>query len=239
MPWRFDSLEFESGVFGAPVGRVNFTGGKGLSLASLRPQWVAQGTWLVSARIRDDDDSAAEDLHVCGFVPIETLVTLERPVSPAAHRPERVRAAEPADRAACLEIARSVFVHDRFHADERVPEPLADAYKKTWVANALDGRADRVLVVEVAGRVAGFITCMRHLDVGVIDLIAVAPAHRGQGIGKDLVAGMMAHYANCVRGLRVGTQTTNSASLSLYAAHGFEPVTRKMTFHWVNPGVAP
>jgi len=237
--WRFEGQDFESGVFGAPVGRVVAADDGGEDLGTLAKGWGQDGLWLVSARMPLDDEHIAQDLYACGFSARETLITLERELDPAPAMPTNVRLAQVADRAACLDTARKTFTYDRFHADARVPNDLADRLKETWVANALDGRADAVLVVEDDGVVAGFVTCMVNGDAAVIDLIGVAPGHQGRGLGKALVQGALDHYAGRKKVMRVGTQDTNENSLSLYEGQGFRRKDFQVTYHWVNEGVAP
>lgn len=234
MLWLFEPLNFESGVFDAPVGRVSFVPDEGEPLKSLVRSWLENGQWLVSARIDAHDVSAAEDLCDAGFELIETLITLEVSLPEAMDRPDGIALAVDADREQCLAIASSAFVYDRFHADSRVPKNAADHLKRTWVANALNGRADAVLVAHGdKGEAIGFVTCMTQGDAAVIDLIAVDSGCQGHGIGKRLVKGACAHYAGRKNVMRVGTQQNNSVSIALYKKHGFSSVKMQYTYHWV------
>ncbi|MBL4615611.1 MAG: GNAT family N-acetyltransferase [Magnetovibrio sp.] len=236
MKWQFDTLSFESDVFGAPVGRVVPCHGGGDDLNALVRAWQTQGQWLVSARIASSDKRAALNLFANGFEPIETLLTLERDISPSAQMPQNARLVGEGDRNACLAIARSAFSYDRFHADTRVPNEAADRLKETWVANSLAGRADAVLVVDIEGQLGGFVTCMSDGDAAVIDLIAVAPDFQGQGLGKILIQGVLGHYAGCKIKLRVGTQDTNLHSLTLYKGQGFDRAKSQVSYHWMREG---
>lgn len=237
--WRFEAQDFESGVFGAPVGRVVATDEGGEDLAVLAKGWADDGQWLVSSRMPFDDEPIAQQLYACDFTACETLITLERDLKSTPQMPASVRLAEQSDRSACLDIARTAFTHDRFHADARIPNNLADRLKETWVVNALNGRADAVLVVEDGATVAGFVTCMVTFDVASIDLIGVATGHQGRGLGKALVQGALAHYAGRKKVMRVGTQDSNENSLSLYEGQGFQRKQLQVTYHWINDGAAP
>lgn len=234
MLWRFESLNFESGVFDAAVGRISISPDDGMALSCLVRSWLENDQWLVSARIDANDARAAKDLRDVGFELIETLITLEVPLLEALDMPDGIALAADADRQQCLEIACSAFIYDRFHADSRVPKGTADILKRTWVANALDGRADAVLVAHGdKGEAIGFVTCMTQGDAAVIDLIAVDSGHQGCGIGKRLVKGACAHYAGRKNVMRVGTQQTNVVSIALYKSHGFSPIKMHHTYHWV------
>lgn len=233
MKWQFETLNFESDVFDAPVGRIVpcLTGGDELS--TLVQTWQTQDQWLVSARILSNDEAAAQDLRASGFVSIETLLTLERDI-PQSYEDHFVRRmAAPSDLEPCLAIARTAFSFDRFHTDNRVPDTAADRLKETWVANSLAGRADAVLVVDAGGKLGGFVTCMVNGDAAVIDLIAVDPGCQGQGLGKALVLAALHHYAGHKATLRVGTQDGNAQSLALYEGQGFVRIGSQVTYHWV------
>jgi len=229
--WKFEQLEFESGIFGAPVGRV-VSGDK--NLFEMSQDWTSQGVWLVSARVDKGDIEADEDLIKANFLPIEALVTLERALPKFQVMPNGVRVAIDGDIKKSLLIARTAFKYDRFHADARVPNDAADRLKEKWVAKGFSGRSDAVLVVEIGGSVVGFSTCMVNGDTAIIDLIAISPDHQGMGIGKSLVQGVIATYAGRCRVIRVGTQDTNLHSLKLYHSCGFMQVTSQVSYHWVN-----
>lgn len=236
--WQYDPLAFESGVFGAPVGRVarKFDG---MKLDAMVSDWKVAGQWLVSARVCASDTAACDELSSAGFERIETLVTLEAPLPETLDMPDNVIVAGGDERQACLDIARTAFSFDRFHTDPRVANKLADRLKETWVLNSLEGRADVVLSALDHGLAVGFVSCLSTDDAGVIDLIAVATGHQGRGIGKRLVQAAKAHYAGRKALMRVGTQEANSASLALYQSQGFIRVRTQYTYHWVNEEAAP
>lgn len=244
MPWQFESLAFESGVFGVPVGRL-VSGAQGLPLDNDQAIEFAlveaglKGCWLISCRVPEGDSAAARDLESKGFRPVETLVTLRRSLDPAVAAPADVGPATAPEHAETVAIARGGFTYDRFHADPQVPKPLADRLKAQWVENGLKGRSDLGLLARADGAVQGFILCMRAGVEAVIDLIAVAPAHRGKGVGRRLVAGALAHYAGRARAMRVGTQAANAPSIRLYESMGFAVQSRHVTFHWTNPTIRP
>ncbi len=229
--WKFEHLEFESGIFGAPVGRV-VSGDE--ALFEMSQDWTSQGVWLVSARVDKGDIEADEDLIKANFLPIETLVTLERALPKSEVMPSGVRVAIDGDIEESLLIARTAFKYDRFHADARVPNEAADRLKEKWVANGFSGRSDTVLVVEIGGSVVGFSTCMVNGDAAIIDLIAISPNHQGRGVGKSLVQGVIATYAGRSRVIRVGTQDANMHSLKLYHSCEFVQVTSQVSYQWVN-----
>lgn len=228
-------------MFGVPVGRLvpappAGAGGLGVALDDL----ARRGFWLVSCRVAEDDGAAIGALEAAGFRRVETLVTLRRNLAEADRTPPPgVRPASASDREAVAEIAARAFRFDRFHADPRVPRPLADRLKAEWAANGLGGRADLALVAEEAGRVAGFNLLLADGVEAVIDLIAVAEPFRGRGVGRRLVAAGFAHYAGRSRAMRVGTQADNLPSIRLYEGLGFRPRLRRATLHWIDAAAGP
>lgn len=195
----------------------------------------ASGVRLMSCRT----DTAA-DLAASGFRRVETLVTLSMPR--AAWRPGSrpregiaVRDAVAADCDACREIARTAFAENRYAVDPAISDRAAGAIKAQWIDNAIAGRADRVVVAELAGRLAGFNAVFLNSEAIVIDLIAVADGARGKGIGRLLIDAVLADYAGEAAMVRVGTQASNKASLAFYAQMGFVAEREQTTWHW-GPG---
>jgi GNAT superfamily N-acetyltransferase len=222
---------FESSILGYPVCRLHLPGDQAdaqaisAAIEAARPR-------LVSCRIPADAAAASAALRAAGFTEIEVLQTFERAVPASMDPPQDVARAAVGDFATCIEIGRTVFRYDRFHADRRVGSQGADAIKAAWVKNGLNGRADAALVVRRAGRSAGFNLLRRDGDTASIDLIGVSSAHQGQGIGRALVMGGLAHYAGLLHRYQVCTQAANAVSVSLYRACGFVLCAEARTFHW-------
>ena len=122
-------------AFGFPVGRITPEGpapdaggqeGAGLVLRA----WAeSTGAAIVSAAV----PAAATDWMILlprlGFVCIDLAVSVS--LTRFRHRPRTVRAADvrpaqPADRAAVVEIAGAAFDFGRYHRDPRFPRVLAD-----------------------------------------------------------------------------------------------------------------
>lgn len=196
------------------------------------------GVRLLFSRQREDSPAIAS-LRMAGFRQVETLVTYEAAVpSPPVACPPPVGHARPEDLDACAMIGRGAFTWDRYHRDPAVPRSVGDQVKEQWVRNAFAGRADHVLVARTAtGIVGGFLLLLHREAVGIVDLIAVAPDCRGQGLGKALLEGALATLAGRATTLRAGTQETNESSAAMYRSAGFQPMTRQLTFHWT-PGTA-
>ena len=212
----------------------------GSMLLEENERWRDDGVWLVSCRIPDHNLGWGTALERAGFYRVETLLTYARDIpSDLEAHPADVDIAAESDKATCIEIGRTAFRFDRFHADESIADSGADALKAAWVRNGLAGRAHSVFVVREGATVCGFNMCMLRDEIAVIDLIAVAPGHERQGYGATLVAGALAGYAGLATTMRVGTQISNLASLRLYDRAGFNEIGRQQTYHLINRSVQP
>jgi ribosomal protein S18 acetylase RimI-like enzyme len=140
--------------------------------------------------------------------------------------------ATPADLAACSAIARSAFALDRLHADPFIPKEIADRQKEAWVRSGLAGGADRCFVVRESGSPVGFLLGRIVAGTPVIDLIAVAPAHRRQGHGRRLIEAALAHYADGYSSLRLATQDSNQDAIAIYLHLGFKQTGAQLTYHF-------
>lgn len=241
---RWCPQAFDSEHLGAPVARLTVEGAETAAalegaLPGLVEAWRERGVWLVSCRLPAKWTAEGRMLEAAGFRALETLITYTRPL---LRLPESALAISPAgvaDAETCIEIGATAFRLDRYHADPEIDNGGADALKAAWVKNALAGRADASLVVREDGAARGFVLCLRRGEEAVIDLIAVAPGHWGRGLGRALVVGALAHYAEAAHTMRVATQVTNRASTALYQGLGFRELGRARTYHWINREARP
>lgn len=223
---------FDSTILGGPVYRAELT--EVVQIPYLEDS-VPDDAALVSVRVRPDWINV---MQLTRFREIERLVSFERPLSTGdgGEMPEGIRFSSENDAEACAEIAGRCFSFDRYHADPELDNEAADESKRAWARNNLTGRGDAGFIAEFRGEIIGFNLCLRGEDWALIDLIAVAPEAQGLGLGKALVEAAVRHYAGLVPVLRVGTQTTNEASMAIYAANGFTKTAEMVTFHWTPPG---
>lgn len=232
VPQPFESEIFGGGVFRLDVGPGPFALADLASVAREAGDLVQQDqAVLVSCRLSEGDPRIAV-LRRAGFREIEHLVRFEREVLPAEVLPSRIRVATTDDRDACVEVARSGFSADRFHADPYIEDCIADEIKAAWVRNCFAGRSDLLLVGEDDATVTGFVACRgSETDGAVVDLIAVAKEHRGRGWGGDLLRGCLASLPPVCRVLSAGTQANNTSSIQMYVKLGFRPVEASVTMH--------
>jgi ribosomal protein S18 acetylase RimI-like enzyme len=233
-----DARPFESECLSrrvASVGALAISPGADAKLAELIAGALEllreSGVSLVSCRRPDTDVAELAALKDAGFREVERLKTLSRRLVDAVETPEGVSLATLDDAEACAAVAHEAFLYDRFHADPDVDNGAADRLKAQWALNSVRGRADAVFVVRDNGKVAGFNACMRASDAAVIDLICVAASYRRRGYARALTLAALAHYTGKVKEMKVGTQSTNIASLALYRAMGFRESSTSITVH--------
>jgi ribosomal protein S18 acetylase RimI-like enzyme len=222
---------FDSAILGRPVYRAELT--EVVQIPELEES-IPSDAALVSVRVRPDWVNVME---LTRFREIERLVSFERPLSPGDGEvmPKSIRPGTPDDAEICADIAGRCFRFDRYHADPEIDDGAADESKRAWARNNLTGRGDASFVAEFRDKIIGFNLCLRGEDWALIDLIAVAPEAQGLGLGKALVEAAIRHYAGMVPVMRVGTQTTNEASMAIYTANGFTQISEMITFHWTPP----
>jgi len=105
----------------------------------------------------------------------------------------------------------------------------ADALYETWIDKSCSGSAAAVLVADVDGAPAGYVTCDAD---GRIGLFAVAEHARNRGVGAALVASALRWFAaQGVDEVRVATQGRNVAAQQLYQAAGFRTEALKLWYH--------
>ncbi len=138
---------------------------------------------------------------------------------------------------AVLQIAETSFKYSRFHLDDTLRDGLANLIKREWIANYLNGtRGDALYVALTNGEVVGFNAVIESTThhgerVSIIDLIAVSPAHQGQGVGRALLQHFIQTYHATHAHLQVGTQVANIPSCRLYESMGFRLINSQYVLH--------
>jgi len=170
-----------------------------------------------------------------GFRLVDTLLTLERPMSPPVPGNGGARVAEPEDRSAVVQVARESFSFSRFHADPGIEREVADNIKADWAGNFFSGqRGDAMLVAEAQDRIVGFLQLLSSAETLIVDLIAVHPRHRRQGYAAAMIAWAQRQFSN-LAAIRVGTQAANIPAMRMYERLGFRLIAAHHVFHYHGP----
>ncbi len=109
------------------------------------------------------DLASVHALEQCGFETIDAIQTFSLHLDA---RPQglpakfETRLFRPEDLSQVVEIARSSYVHDRFHADSAIGSSSADRINEEWLRNSCSLKAaDAVVVAVEEGTVLGYVTC--------------------------------------------------------------------------------
>ncbi len=232
----FVPLPWDSEQFGFPAARLD-------SLQAETPSGIAalvdcarsQGVRHLSTRVPVDDLLTIHSLESNGFHLLDGIQTFERALADPSPAPSlHVRHYQPPDLDALLDIARTAYLYDRFHADSAITTEQADRLHETWVRNSCLGlAADAVIVAEhpEAGDPASFVTCKINQRIGTIVLVATAKYARGLGLAHAATLGALAYFKSrdCTT-VRVGTQLRNTPAGRLYQACGFRLQSVTLTY---------
>jgi ribosomal protein S18 acetylase RimI-like enzyme len=199
------------------------------------------GVEMLVARCDAADLSAAHAVEGCGGRLMDALVYFQRDLVryPIPGEPPlvSVRVAGAGDAEAVCRVAAEGFrgYGGHYHADRRLDRAACDETYADWARRScLHAEvAEAVLVAEVEGRVAGFLTLRSNgPDEAEIVLNAVLPAFQRGGIYRCLVVEAMrwSRQRGAAR-LVISTQLTNVPVQKAWVRLGFEPSRAYYTFH--------
>lgn len=204
---------------------------------------AAEGVRLLIARCATEDMSTVHALEAAGCRLMDTLLYFRRGLadetlpSPVLDDRVVIRPARLDDAPRVKEIAAEVFsgYGGHFHADPRLDRAACDAVYTSWARNSVLSRdvADEVLVAEMGGIVAGFLTLkFVTSQIGEGPLYGVAKEFQGQGLGRALMDhGLRWFKARGAVWMQMSTQVTNTRSQRVWIGLGFEPSHSCYTFH--------
>ena len=241
--WR--KLEWDTQQFGFPAARLELLdaygsyadahGQKRKLLSAVFEECREAGIRHLTARVDTGDFTSIHALEEAGFQLIDGIQTFQLslqddcPLPPAG-----ARLFEPGDLPEILEIGRTAFTFDRFHADPALCAAVADKVNENWTRNCCEGSAaDAVVVAEESGRVASYVTCKIDFegDRGVIILVATAEWARGRGAARRASTAALRWFAGQgLDSVEVGTQLRNIPAARLYESLGFRLVRTSLTF---------
>lgn len=244
--WR--NLEWDSEQFGIPAARLDLLeacgsyaearAAKQKLLASVLDQCGKSGVRHISARVDTGDFTTIHALEDAGFELIDGIQTFLLSLNGNhASEPSGTRLFEPKDLPEVLEIGRTAFIFDRFHADPALSTAVADRVNESWTRTCCLGiAADAVVVAEEEARVASYVSCRNDTQArrGVIILVATAEWARGRGAARRASAAALHWFAeHGAEAVEVGTQLRNIPAARLYESLGFRLTRTGLTFRKV------
>lgn len=123
--------------------------------------------------------------------------------------------------------------YSRFRRDPNFASDVFPRLYQQWLDNILAGRTARLLLVATAneGQALGLLVLDEKPPYTSLELLAVAPALRGQGLGwQFLEAAQRQAYAWGLPVLRLVTQADNPAC-RMYRRFGFEATYEEHLYH--------
>lgn len=116
----------------------------------------------------------------------------------------------------------------RFNTDKRLINGEFEKLYKLWIKQAYEQQQ----LLAVPGN-KGMVTVASTNDQASIGLIAVHPAHRGKGIGKELITLAKSYaYQQGAKSIKVITQANNKQACQLYLATGFQLIDKVYVYHY-------
>ncbi len=228
-----ESLDWDSEHFGFPIARVQ---GSLVSAAGAVSLAGAADRFQCVYLLADPNDlETAEIAAQMGFVVVDVRLTLSRTLGtdiPVARSPS-VRQGTSTDIDPLKRIASNAHTDTRFYFDTKFPRSRVDEMYSIWLEKAFREAPEGVFVATQNGAPCGYITCqVRDATTGVIGLVGVGEAARGQGLGQALTAAALRWFQE--RGLErveVVTQMRNLSAQRLYARMGFLPHAVSVWYH--------
>ncbi len=200
----------------------------------LWPEGVRESLFA-DCKVPTDFLAGVQYLEKRGFSLVDTNLTFEKPRTNARkeNQIKTARLATPQDKKAVMELARTGFKYSRFHLDPEIPKEVADTVKAEWAGNFFIGkRGEQMVVSEREGKIIGFLQLLKPDGKAlIIDLIAVAPEARGQGIACEMIQFVETQNSKADL-VRVGTQVANVPSIRLYEKLGFRHSSSSYVFHY-------
>lgn len=248
-------LAWDSEQFGFPAARIDLlvAGGNRSAAAIVKRDLVSEtvlacgnrGIRHITARVDAADLTSIEALRKNNFDLIDGIQTFSLRIPLAATfqtepRSFDLRLFRESDLPQVRELARTAYIHDRFHADSALDTETADRVNETWVVNSCLGRiADAVIVASAHDLVLGYVTCRidkeatRVLGIGCgeIGMVATAAAARNSGVASAATMAALEWFSlQGVSFVEVGTQLRNIAAARLYERCGFRLAAASLTW---------
>lgn len=130
-----------------------------------------------------------------------------------------------------LELAYLSGHDSRFLKDSFFGENAFKKLYKTWLDKSIESPDIDILVCIKDTKIIGFVTFKKGKDSSNIELIAVTPEARGEGLGKKLIDAVEAKLKPNTL-LTVPTQETNIKACSFYLKSGFKIKNKIFIYHY-------
>ena len=229
-----ERLDWDSDFFGRQIGRLRPVAGASPSSATLPDRSEFECVYVELPVSALGTLSAWADV---GAVLTDIRADLSIPIvaDPVRGRDregvELIATWDAADREAAVRLAEDLSVWSRFALDPKLARYATELYRR-WIGLAFEG-ANETLVSRGVPGIEGLLTFVRRPPEAVIELLVVADASRGRGIGSSLMQAFLGTAsASGYATARVRTQLRNLSALRTYERAGFGIEAATLVLHW-------
>jgi dTDP-4-amino-4,6-dideoxy-D-galactose acyltransferase len=232
-PEPVEYLEWDSGFFGKRIARVRDHRLSDDLLAAVLKWCSAKriDCLYFLAAAEDPRTVRLAERNLFSFVDIR--MTFERSLDGLPEQSSGIRPAQPDDIQQLKRITGQNFADSRFYHDLHFDRRRCDEFYSAWIERSCQGYADCVLLADLDGKIAGYVTCrLGPSQAGSIELIAVDPDSQGIGTGQRLLVSALHYFrSHGMISARVVTQGRNLKSQRLYQRCAFRTQSIGLWYH--------
>lgn len=230
--------QLDSDRFGIRVARARITSE---NLADVLDVCRDEDVSLLIARCATGDLRTVQAAEEHAFFLTDTLVyyrfDLQKRTIPQSNTPFLLRPLRAGDEDQVQRVAAQAFqgYMGHYHADPRLDRRKCDEAYRSWAERSCvpGSAADKVLVAEYSGQIAGFGTLRQNSPIEVEGLLfGVAPEYQGRGVcGALMISSLQWSLSQGAERMIISTQVTNVSMQKVWCRVGFEPSHSFYTFH--------
>jgi|FLOH01.1.fsa_nt_gi dTDP-4-amino-4,6-dideoxy-D-galactose acyltransferase len=225
----FETLPWDSEFFGFGIATLHggFLTRRILNLALRHAEKEQIACLYFLASDKDQETFALADGNGFRWVDERLTFSLSQVASrmgAGASEAPGIRKAQLADLPFLGETAGNAYEFSRYFFDGNFPRELCQNFYRDWIQKSVTGEFDDIVfVAEVAGEVAGYVSCRKaSSNLGQIGLVGIAEGFRGQGLGAQLIQRALQWFEEeDLPRVEVVTQGRNLPAQKLYRAAGF------------------
>ena len=182
---------------------------------------------FISCKINSNNCALLTDAIRKGFYYIDSQLTFTLPDSVDLScykllKDEWVRPPTKTEFDSILGMIPGLFHHSRFHADDNIPNTVADKIKIEWARNYFQESSKKIpFIIFKKGIPVGFLLIKLTDGKAVIDLIGIKKEFTNKGFGKKLIYFAKVKFQKDYI-IQVGTQSINKKAIGLYNSCKFQ-----------------
>ena len=194
---------------------------------------------LVISKVSAKDIHLINQLEECGFLLKDIQLTYKYELSEPLPLIEdiRIRDAQLSDKEELYQIAINSFAnYGHYFADKKLNSSQCKEIYGNWIIRSYDNKvADNIIVAEINGEVAGFLSHKIHENqfrYAVGGIGAVSPKYRNRDIFKAItISGINWAIERECKWVEHNVLVTNTPVMRSFGKLGFKPENSAITFH--------